>query len=98
MSSQMQLEVNRAVTAALQREEEGSQHSQRVRKRKYTMTFIPEDCAKIGKYANENGNAAAVKKYKVTHGIGESTVCLFSISIISQIEGCGFVARIKRIY
>ena len=43
MSSPTQLapnvlrEVNQAVIAALQREEEGSQHSQRVRKRKYTI-------------------------------------------------------------
>ena len=74
-SSQTQLEVNRAMRVALQREDEGSQHSQRVTKRKYTTTFTPEDCAKIGKYANENGNAAAVKKFKATHGIGEREHC-----------------------
>ena len=31
---------------------------------KYTTSFTPEDRAHIGKYASENGNAAAVKKFK----------------------------------
>ena len=30
----------------------------------------------FGKYASENGNAAAVKKFKVTFEIGESTMRL----------------------
>ena len=51
-------DVNQAVTAVLQREA-GSQQTRK--KRKYTKSLTPEDCALIGKYANENGNAAAVK-------------------------------------
>ena len=44
-------------------------------KRKYTTTFTP-DCAAIGKYAAENGNAEVVKKFKATYSIGEGTVRL----------------------
>ena len=60
-------EVNQAVGAALQPKENGGR---RTCKRKYT-TFTPEDRARIGKYASENGNAAAVKKFKATHELGE---------------------------
>ena len=31
----------------------------------------------IGKYAAENGNTAAIKRFKASHDIGESTVQLF---------------------
>ena len=77
-SSQTQLptnilsEVNQAVTAVLGHEEERSQRAGT--KRKYTKSFTPEDRAKVGRYATENGNTAAVKKFKVTHSIGESTL------------------------
>ncbi len=73
----------------MQREEEGtrSQHSQRrVKKRKYTTTFTPEDRAVIGKYASLNGNAAAVKKFKATHEIGESTVRLFKKRYLEEVK------------
>ena len=87
LSPNMLREVNQAVTAALQREEEGSQpHSQRIRKRKYTTTFTPEDRASIGKYTSKNGNAAAVKKFKVTHEIGESTVRLFKKRYLEEVK------------
>ena len=68
-------EVNQAVRA-LQPKENGGR---RASKRKYTTSFTPEDRARIGKYASENVNAAAVKKFKATHEIGEtqSTVRLF---------------------
>ena len=69
-------EVNQAVTAALEREEAGNQAKQG-KKRKYNASFTPEDRAAIGRYAAKNGNAAAVKKFKTTHGVGESTVRLF---------------------
>ena len=80
-SSQTQLppnilkEVNQAVTAALGREEERSPRAGT--KRKYTKSFTPEDQAKIGRYAAQIDNAAAVKKLKMAHSIGESTVRLF---------------------
>ena len=51
-------EVNQAVTAALEREEAGNQ-AKRGKKRKYNASFTPEDRAAIGRYAAENGNAAA---------------------------------------
>ena len=62
-------EVNQAV-GALKPKENGAS------KRNYTISFTPEDRARIGKYASENVNAAAVKKFKATHEIGESTVRL----------------------
>ena len=88
MASQTQLspnvlqEVNQAVRAALQPKENGGR---RTRKRKYT-TFTPEDRARIGKYASENGNAAAVKKFKATHELGESTVRLFKKKYLEEIK------------
>ena len=57
--------MNQAVTAALEREEPRSQAKQGT-KRMYNATFTPEDRAAIGRYAAENGNAAAVKKFKAT--------------------------------
>ena len=44
------------------------------KKRSYTTSFTPEDRDAIGRYASENGNAAAVKKFKESHHVGESTV------------------------
>ena len=51
-------------------------------------SFSPQDRARIGKYASENGNAAAVKKFKATHEIGEtqSTVRLFNMIIRTYSE------------
>ena len=69
-ASQTQLspnEVNQAVRA-LQPKENGGR---RASKRKYTTSSTPEDRACIGKYASENVNAAAVKKFKATHEIGD---------------------------
>ena len=76
-------EVNQAVRAALQPKENGGR---RASKRKYTTSFTPEDRARIGKYASENGNAAAVKKFKATHEIGESTVRLFKKKYMEEIK------------
>ena len=46
-----------------------------------------EDHARIGKYASENGNAAAaVKKVEVTHEIGDSTVRLFKKGYLEEIK------------
>ena len=66
-------EVNQAVIAALEREKVGNQ-AKRGKKRKYNASFTPEDRAATGRYAAENGNAAAVKKF---NSVGESTVRLF---------------------
>ena len=60
-------EANKAVERALQRETEAKSTG---RKRKYTSTFTLKERAAIGKYAAENGNTKACRKY----GVGESTV------------------------
>ena len=72
-------EVNEAVTAALDEEKRG-------KKRKYNTSYTPEDRADIGRYAAENGNAAAVKKFKDTHDIGESTVRLFKKRYLDELK------------
>ena len=92
-SSQTQLptnvlrEVNQAVTASLGCEEERSLRAGT--KRKYTKSFTPEDRAKIGRYAAENGNTAAVKKFKVTHSIRESTVWPFKMRYLEETKKQG---------
>ena len=45
----------------------------------------------IGKYAAENGNAAAIKRFRASHDIRESTMPLFySRSATSSVkESCG---------
>lgn len=53
-----------------------------VKKMKYTTTFSPDDRAEIGKYAAENGNAAAVRKY----GVGESTTRLFKTKYLTVLR------------
>ena len=80
-------EVNQAVTAVLGREEERSPRAGT--KRKYTKSFTPEDQAKIGRYAAENGNAAAVRKFMVSHSIGESTVWLFKTRYLEETKKQG---------
>ena len=65
---------NAAVSQRTPRGQPGSESlkengGRRASKRKYTTSFTPEDRACIGKYASENVNAAAVKKFKATHEI-----------------------------
>lgn len=55
---------------------EGNEQSKKL-KGKYTVTFMPEDHVAICRYAPEHGNAAAVKKFKATHDVGERTVRSF---------------------
>ena len=61
-------EVNQVVTRTLERSEASAG-----KKRKYTTTFTPEDRAAIARYAAQNGNSAAVKKFKASHNVGESS-------------------------
>ena len=68
-------EVNQAVATTLERDK--ASPGKGSKKRKYTTTFTPEDRAAIGRYVAENGIATAVKKFKVTHCVGERTVRLF---------------------
>ena len=70
---------NAAVSQRTPRGQPGSESlkengGRRASKRKYTTSFTPEDRARIGKYASKNVNAAAVKKFKATHEIGEGTI------------------------
>ncbi len=73
-------EVNQAVQDALDCD------TRTGKKRKYTVTFTPEDRAAIGQYAAENGNAAAVKKFKATHDVGESTVRSFKKKYLEEVK------------
>ena len=61
-------EVNQVVTRTLERTEASAGKN-----RKYTTTFTPEDRAAIARYAAQNGNSAAVKKFKASHNVGESS-------------------------
>ena len=73
-------DVNHAVQKAL------NPAPQSGKKRKYTTNFMPADRAAIGRYAAENGNSAAVKKFKDTHGVGESTVRLFKKKYLDAVK------------
>ena len=75
-------EVNKAVEKALH----GASKVEKSKKRKYTTAFTPEDRAAIGRYAAENGNAKAVKKFKATHDIGESTVRLLKKKYLEELR------------
>ena len=68
-------EANKSVQRVLE-------ESTQAKKRKKYTTFTAEDRAAIGRYAAENGNASAVKKF---NGIGESTVRLFSNTVHMQL-------------
>ena len=69
LSANVVKEVNQVVTRTLERSEASTG-----KKRKYTTTFTREDRAAIARYAAQNGNSAAVKKFKASHNVGESTV------------------------
>ena len=78
-------DVNQIVEKVLSDGEKGTE-ARRKPKRKYTTSFSPEDRAVIGKYAAENGNAAAIKKFKTTHDVGESTVRLFKKKYCEEVQ------------
>ena len=50
---------------------------------------MPKNQAKIGKYAAENGNRAAQKRFKSEFDIGESTVRLFKMKYIAAVKASG---------
>ena len=58
------------------------------RKRKAYSIFSDEQRATIGKYAAENGNAVAVKKFKddFDGGLGESTVRAFKKRYLEELK------------
>ena len=74
--------VEKAVSVNLRADAEA-----KTKKRKYTVSFTPEDRAMIGKYAAESGNAAAVMKFKASHhDIRESTVRLFMKRYLEEVK------------
>ena len=79
--------ANRAVQWMLEKERHQLEDpsGNRGRKRKYTMTFTAEDCAKIGKYTAHNGVAAACKNFKQSN-IGESTVRHFTKKYLDEVS------------
>ena len=67
-------EANRAVQRVL---DEQSSQQPSPKRRKYT-TFNDEQRARVGKYAAENGNTAALRKFRSEMpSLGESTVRFF---------------------
>lgn len=60
--------------------------SSRPTKRNYTTTFTAECHASFSKYAAEQGTAPACKKFKASHGIGESTVMTFKKKYLEQLK------------
>ena len=78
------VEVNKAMEKALH--DASNAEKSTGKKRKYTTTFMPEDRAAIGKYAAENGTAKAVKKFKATHDVGESTVRWFKKKYLEEVQ------------
>ena len=56
----------------------------KTKKRKYTVSFTPEDHATIGRYEAENGNAAVMKRFKASQEIGESTVLFFKKALFRR--------------
>ena len=55
-------------------------------KKKRNETFSPEDRAEIGRFAADNGNAAAVRKYSV----GENTARLLKYLATLRAQGSEF--------
>ena len=72
-------EVNEAVKEALNA-------TNVPKKRMYMPAFTAEDRAAIGCYVSENGNAAAVKKFRATHNVGESTVRSFKKKYLEELK------------
>ena len=59
----------------------------RAHKRRYTTTFIAEDCAKVGKYAAQNRVAKAQKHFQQLN-LSESTVCYFKKTYVAKVSKC----------
>ncbi len=77
-------QVNQAVEKAIDRAPNAAEG--RAKKRNYTTVFMPEDRAVIGRYAAENSNAAAVKKFRASHSVGESTVRSFKNKYLEEVR------------
>ena len=57
------------------------------KKKKYTTAFTAEDRAAIGRYASENGNAAAVKKFRAMHNVERAPFGLSRRSTSRNLSG-----------
>ena len=83
MSEMVTREANAAISRVLTPTEQSTSH-----KRKVYSVFSDEQRATIGQYAAENGNAAAVKKFKgdFDNGLGEGTVRLFKKRYLAELK------------
>ena len=64
------------------------------RKRKAYMAFTDKQRAKIGPFVAENGNAAALKKFRSdTPDLGESTVCPFKRKYVDALKNAPWTRR-----
>ena len=76
-------EANRAVQRVL---DEQSSQQPSPKRRKYT-TFNDEQRARVGKYAAENGNTAALRKFRSEiPSLGESTVRFFKKRYLDELR------------
>ena len=75
-------EANRAVKSVQKEQQPNEDPPANLKKRK---TFSPEDRAEIGRYAANNGNAEAVRKYSVR----ESTARLFKMKNLTALRAQG---------
>ena len=84
-------EANSAVREELERVS-----AARGKKRKRYTAFTDEERAKIGGYAAENGNSAALKKYRCDiPDLGESTVRLFKEKYLSLLHAGKSAAEVQ---
>ena len=79
-------EANKAVERALESGKESTGTKAAGMKRKYTSTFTPEDRAKIGKYAAENGNTRASKKFCVAESTARSFKSKYLAALKTNVE------------
>ena len=86
LSPSITKEVNQLVERATAGNRRVPDDGTKMKKRKYTVSFMPEDRATIGKYAAENSNGAAIKRFKASHDIGESTMRLFKKRYLEEIR------------
>ena len=76
-------EANKAMQCVL---DEQSSQQPSSKRRKYT-TFSDEQRAKVGKYAAENGNTAALRKFRSElPNLGESTVRFFKKCYLNEVQ------------
>ena len=74
-----------SANSAVKRALDGEDTDRARRKRKYTTIFTPEDRAKVGKYAAQNGVAKAQKNFRKLN-LSESTVRYFKKAYLAEVS------------